>query len=109
MVTGKSTKETVKTIAQGMPVDPAPPVVTAACFFVAGGPWVRPSPGIPCALFSSARAKLPANLGRLARRETLSAAAMLFVIRIRASSTGRRVADLAGDDVAEQFPRLAVE
>jgi hypothetical protein len=25
-------------------------VVTAACFFVAGGPWVRPSPGIPCAL-----------------------------------------------------------
>jgi hypothetical protein len=33
MVIGKSTKETVKTIAQGMPVDPAPPVVTAACFF----------------------------------------------------------------------------
>jgi hypothetical protein len=27
------------------------PVVTAACFFVAGGPWVRPAPGIPCALF----------------------------------------------------------
>src|SRR5450432_1193139 len=51
MVIGKSTKETVKTIAQGMPVDPAPPVVTAACFFVAGGPWVRPSPGITCTLF----------------------------------------------------------
>jgi hypothetical protein len=33
MVTEESTKETVKTIAQGMPVDPAPPVVTAACFF----------------------------------------------------------------------------
>jgi hypothetical protein len=39
-----------KTVVQGMPVDPAKPVVTAACFFVAGGPWVRPSPGIPCAL-----------------------------------------------------------
>jgi len=33
MVTEESTKETVKTIAQGMPVDPAEPVVTAACFF----------------------------------------------------------------------------
>jgi hypothetical protein len=51
MVTEESPKETVKTIAQGMPVDLAEPVVTAACFFVAGGPWVRPSPGIPCALF----------------------------------------------------------
>src|SRR5216683_1273947 len=53
MVTEESPKETVKTIAQGMPVDPAKHVVTAACFFVAGGPWVRPSPGIPCALFDS--------------------------------------------------------
>jgi hypothetical protein len=35
----------------GMPVDLAEPVVTAACFLVAGGRWVRPSPGIPCALF----------------------------------------------------------
>ncbi len=34
MVTEESSKETVKTIAQGMPVDPADPVVTAACFFV---------------------------------------------------------------------------
>ena len=57
MVTEESAKETVKTIAQGMPVDLAKPVVTAACFFVAGGPWVRPSPGIPCALFVSLRAK----------------------------------------------------
>ena len=57
MVTGESPKETVKAIAQGMPVDLAKPVVTAACFFVAGGPWVRPSPGIPCALFVSLRAK----------------------------------------------------
>jgi hypothetical protein len=33
MVTGESPKETVKAIAQGMPVDLAEPVVTAACFF----------------------------------------------------------------------------
>src|SRR5262245_20381482 len=33
MVTEESTKETVKTIARGMPVDLAEPVVTAACFF----------------------------------------------------------------------------
>src|SRR5690242_10057782 len=43
----------VNTIAQGMPDDSADPVVTAASFFSAGGPWVRPSPGIPCALFYS--------------------------------------------------------
>ena len=34
----------VKTIAQGMLDDRAEPVVTAACFFSAGGPWERPSP-----------------------------------------------------------------
>jgi hypothetical protein len=33
-VPGESTKDTVKTIAQGMPDDLADPVVTAACFFV---------------------------------------------------------------------------
>ena len=33
MDTGASTKEAVNTIAQGMSVDPAKPVVTAACFF----------------------------------------------------------------------------
>src|SRR5215813_4959114 len=49
-VPGEITKDTVKTIAQGMPDDLAEPVVTAACFLLAGGPWVRPSPGIPCAL-----------------------------------------------------------
>src|SRR3954468_17535105 len=40
----------VKTVAQGMPVDRhhlwyLPPALSSA-----GGPWVRPSPGIPCAL-----------------------------------------------------------
>jgi hypothetical protein len=55
---------TRKTIAQGMPVDPALPVVTAACFFVAGGPWVRSSPGIPCALCSH-RGQVHASLGRI--------------------------------------------
>jgi len=43
----------VKTVVQGMPGDLAGPVVTAACFFAAGGPWGRPAPGIPCALFAS--------------------------------------------------------
>jgi hypothetical protein len=42
-VPGESAKDTVKTIAQGMPVVPAGPVVTAACFFSAGGPWVAAS------------------------------------------------------------------
>jgi hypothetical protein len=37
MVIGKSTKETVKTIAQGMPVDPALPVVTPPAFLLQAG------------------------------------------------------------------------
>ena len=32
LVAGKSTKDPVKTIAQGRPDDPAPPVVTTVCF-----------------------------------------------------------------------------
>ena len=42
-----------KTVAQGMPDDSAEPVVPSPCFFTARGPWVRPSPGIPCALLVS--------------------------------------------------------
>src|SRR5690242_21005915 len=57
-----------KPIAQGMPDDSAAPVVFAASFFSAGGPWVRPSPGIPCALFPM-RARRSADLGRDLRRE----------------------------------------
>jgi hypothetical protein len=57
----------VKTIARGMPVVPAEPVVTAACFFVAAGPWVRPAPGIPCALSIFRGTLIPKNPGRSAR------------------------------------------
>jgi hypothetical protein len=67
MDTGASTQELVNTIAQGMSVDPAKPVVTAACFFVAGGPWARPSPGIPCALSAFEDAKILHNSGAMRR------------------------------------------
>jgi hypothetical protein len=43
-------------------------VVTAACFLVAGGPWVRPASGIPRALFSKEGHPL-ARLGRIVPRE----------------------------------------
>jgi hypothetical protein len=43
------------------------PVVTAACVLVAGGPWVRPAPGIPCALRLS-RADELAKLGQMLPR-----------------------------------------
>ena len=39
-----------KTIAQGRPDDSACTCGSAACFFVARGPWVRWAPGLPCAL-----------------------------------------------------------
>jgi hypothetical protein len=51
-VTGESTKETVKTIARGMPGDSGVTVVTMlVCFvlFCTRG-WARRAPGIPCAL-----------------------------------------------------------
>jgi len=52
-VTGESAKETVKTIAQGMPVDAALPVATTlVCFFQFAREAMGASsaPGIPCAL-----------------------------------------------------------
>ena len=41
MVTGESAEEAVKTIAQGRPDDPAPPVVLPRATFYARGPRVR--------------------------------------------------------------------
>ncbi len=58
-----------KTAAQGMPDEPALPVVPAACIFFAGGPWVRPSPGIPCALITIEGGRLPHLLGAIAPRD----------------------------------------
>jgi hypothetical protein len=65
---GARTIYAVNTIAQGMSVDPAKPVVTAACFFVAGGSWVRSSPGIPSALLLLLGG-LGAKLGHFVPRE----------------------------------------
>jgi hypothetical protein len=59
----------VKTIAQGMPDDPAEPVVTAACVFcLQAGHWGRPPPGIPCAL-PIRRGRQCDNSGAIAPRE----------------------------------------
>ena len=47
LVAGKSTKDPVKTIAQGRPDDPAPPVVTTVCYLFCtramGAAGTRPS------------------------------------------------------------------
>src|SRR5882757_7982055 len=52
MVTGESTKETVKTIARGMPGDSGVTVVTMlVCFFILHTRLrAQRAPGIPCAL-----------------------------------------------------------
>src|SRR6185437_149605 len=47
----ESAKQPLKPSRRECRIAPALPVVTAACFFVAGGPWVRPASGIPRALF----------------------------------------------------------
>jgi hypothetical protein len=56
-ITEESPKETVKTIAQGMPDRFGVPVVTLlVCFFVSHArPRAYRSPGIPCALFVEGR------------------------------------------------------
>ncbi|MGC2779704.1 MAG: hypothetical protein WA418_29100 [Bradyrhizobium sp.] len=59
----------VKTVAQGMPVDRHHLWYLPPAFFFAGGPWVRPSPGIPCALCILARAMTNASLGHQMLRE----------------------------------------
>ncbi len=48
----------------------ARPVVTAACFFSAGGPRARPAPGLPCALHPIEGGP-DARLGRDPPRETM--------------------------------------
>ena len=58
----------VPTIARGMPDVSAEPVVPAACIFFAGGPWVRPAPGIPRALCLEEGGP-SAKLGHLMPRE----------------------------------------
>jgi hypothetical protein len=80
MVTGESTKDTVKTIAQGRPDDPARTCGYAACFFAARGPWVRRAPGLPCALCLR-RDTFDASPGRFASREREGASTSRFEIR----------------------------
>jgi hypothetical protein len=69
-VTEESSKETVKTIAQGRPgVSGEPVVTTLVCFIISHARlWVRRAPGFPCALCFS-RAEIAAQLGRVAPRE----------------------------------------
>src|SRR3569832_2870186 len=55
-VSGASTKETVKTIAQGMPVFSGEPVVAnSRAFYSACEAAGASAPGIPCALLSERR------------------------------------------------------
>jgi hypothetical protein len=67
-ITKESTKETVKTIAQGRPDVPANLWLLPPCFLLHRGLRVRQAPGFPCALISL-RDKFPAQPGRIASRE----------------------------------------
>jgi len=69
MVTEESMKETVKTIAQGMPDDCGVPLVANACaFLLHRRPRVQRASGIPCALGFSMGIFF-AQLGRSAPRD----------------------------------------
>ena len=64
-------KETVKTIAQGMPDDCGVPLVANACaFLLHRRPRVQRAPGIPCALGFFRWAFVFAQLGRNVPRES---------------------------------------
>src|SRR5258708_3600439 len=64
-----------KTIAQGRPDDPPVPVVLPRAFFSARGPWVRWTPGLPCALLIS-RAACFQQLGHFRAARTRSHASL---------------------------------
>jgi hypothetical protein len=68
MVTEESTKDTVKTIVQGMPDDPPVPVVLPRAFLLHADHGCQPVPGLPCAL-SLSEGLAFAKLGRRRRRE----------------------------------------
>ena len=70
-----------KTIAQGRPDDPGYTCGSAACFFVARGPWVRWAPGLPCALCFS-RVVRTTTRALFAPREREVASVPLFDNRI---------------------------
>jgi len=71
MVTGKSTKDTVKTIAQGRPDDLAEPVVTPPAFCLQAGHGCGQHPAFPAP--SSFRGRCLQRLGRETRRENAGA------------------------------------
>jgi len=59
-----------KTIAQGRPDDPAPPVVTTVCFLpMHTGRGCELAPGLPCALLFSGRMVFLQKLGPIVPRE----------------------------------------
>jgi hypothetical protein len=62
----------VKTVARGMPDDRLNLWYLPPAFFSAGGPWVRPSPGIPRALSLFERAQLSQSSGVIRRENELS-------------------------------------
>ena len=62
-------KETVKTIAQGRPDDPAKPVVTTACLLpMHAGHGCGRAPGLPCALCLQRARDFRQSSGAIARR-----------------------------------------
>jgi hypothetical protein len=67
-ITEESAKETVKTIAQGMPGDSGEPVVTTVCLLPsAHGPWVHRASGIPCSLYFGGRENIMQTPGESRR------------------------------------------
>jgi hypothetical protein len=96
-VTGKSTKETVKTIARGMPGDPGVTVVTMlVCFFILHARLrAHRAPGIPCALcFRGTRFR--AQLGRFyATRSRRCVCATIIAVIARSEATKQSIVDPA--------------
>ena len=71
----------VKTAAQGMPDDRLCLWYLPPAFLFAGGPWVRSSPGIPCALSPPMRALIRHHSGAMARRDRSVMRATMRVTR----------------------------
>ena len=90
----------VKTIARGMPVVPAEPVLLACAsvqFPCTQGSRVRPASGIPCAL-SSSRVSYDATLGQFVSREGESMSVARMSVATSGTGPAYRSAHAGYDD-----------
>src|SRR5262245_34190825 len=94
---GRARRKPLKPLRREGRMIPATPVVPAACFFVARGPWVRRAPGLPCALVISRAAHAKDSGAR--RRENAHAFSGALSVIVRGHPSRRGLTATPQDEV----------